>query len=215
MQWYAQDTVASQKDQKQPFDFSVDPSSKNIVDVKNTVWYNMVGNVALLGFANSYSWQESEQHFQKACQWIASEKPALVVLIGHWNGVGLGCLANMDTDDVYNKITTLAGCNNLGSKLKYFEGHEHCNKIMKPGHGFMVGSFGYNGCGNFGLPILDTRNGRAKLNYFPLGDGWKRTSNFDEILGCISAKGYSACTQYADVWLDEAIAVDNTTGLIV
>lgn len=205
MQFYAQDTVASMADAKKPFNFDVDPDSTQLASVDNFVWYNMVGNVAMLGFANSYSWEESEPHFQKACQWIASEQPSLVVMIGHWNSEGLGCASGMDTEEVRPKLMQLEGCNNLGDRLKYFEGHEHCNYVKEKDYGFLVGSFGYNGCGNFGLPILNTRNGRATLHYFPLGDNWQKADNFDEILGCIGAKGYSACTEYAQVWLDQPL----------
>jgi len=210
MQWYAQDTVASEADSKQPFNFDINPDSTDLAAIENFIWYNMVGNVALLGFANAFSWEESLPHFQKACQWIASEQPSLVVMIGHWNSEGLGCASGMDTEEVYPKIMQLDGCSNLGSKLKYFEGHEHCNYVKQEGYGFLVGSFGYNGCGNFGLPILDTRNGRATLNYFPLGDNWQKADNFDEILGCFGAKGYSACTQYAQTWLDQELEITST-----
>jgi hypothetical protein len=213
MQWYALDTVASLADAKQPFNFDVNPDSTQLASIENFIWYNMIGNVALLGFANAFSWEESEPHFQNMCQWVASEKPQLVVMIGHWNSEGLGCASGMDTEEVFPKIMALEGCSNLGDKLKYFVGHEHCNYKIDDGNGFLVGSFGYAGCGNFGLPILDTRNGRATLNYFPLGDNWNKVANYDEILGCIGAKGYSACTQYADVWMDQALddtAVNST-----
>jgi len=207
MQWYAQDTMASETNASQPFDFSIHPSTGKKAAIENFIWYNMVGNVAMLGFSNAYSWKDSLPHFQKACKWIAFEQPALVIIIGHWNGNGMGCPSGMDTNHVYASIKSVEGCDNLGDRLKYFEGHQHCNYEAKKNTGWVLGSFGYDdsSCNQFGLPILDTRNGRVKLNYFDLGDKGTKVSNFDEILGCISAKGYSACEHYATAWLDQPL----------
>merc|ERR1719181_2562942 len=41
IQWYAQDTVASLADPKQPFNFSMNPSTHRVVSIDNTVWYNV------------------------------------------------------------------------------------------------------------------------------------------------------------------------------
>jgi hypothetical protein len=233
MQWYAGDTEGSvqqqqrqQRQQRQqqhlsngslsngslqngsaPFDFRVDPDTKTETAIENTVWYNMVGNVATLGFSNAYSWNASVPHFTKACQWVAREKPALVIMIGHWHGSGMGCPSGMDTDHVFTSIQTLPGCDDLGGRLKYFEGHTHTNQILQKDTGFLLGSFGYNGQGEqLGLPILDTRGGRVKLNYFQLAENGVRSPDFDEILGCFGAKGYSGCMNYSTSWLDQSLA---------
>jgi hypothetical protein len=207
MQWYAQDTYASLKNDSEPFDFSVNPDSQKKTAIENTIWYNMVGNVATLGFSNAFSWDESKSYFEAACQWVEAEQPALVIMIGHWHGSGMGCPTGMDTDHVYDSIQTLPGCDKLGGKLKYFEGHTHTNQILKKDTGFLLGSFGFDGGGNqLGLPILDTRNGMVKLNYFELGNNGQKSENFDEILGCISAKGYSACEHYATSWMNQSLA---------
>merc|ERR1712048_181086 len=93
----------------------------------------------------------------------------------------------------------------MGSRLKFFEGHKHCNQIITENTGFMVGANGMSGCGDFGLPILDTRNGTETLWYFKLGSNYgQRVNNWDEVLSCIESKGFSACTQYADKWMTQS-----------
>ena len=211
MQWYAQDTVAARKDDSRMFDFSVDPDTKQRTAVENTIWYTAVGNVAIIGFSNAYSWEEVLPHFTRACKWIHGVAPALVILIGHWYGSGKGAPSGMGTEDVYDKIQTVHGCDKLGGRLKYFTGHIHRNLILKKDTGFMFGSNGmatkpFKVGQQLGLPILDTRHGRVKLSYFDLGKNGKKVHNFDEILGCISAKGYHACAHYATVWLDQSLA---------
>merc|ERR1712151_129263 len=189
----------------QPFDFSANPDQNEIVDASNTFWYYTMGNVAFIGFANSYSWDIVEPYFKKACQWVNETDPALVVLQGHWNGDNLGCSSHMDTEDVFTKVQSLHGCDALGTRLKYVEGHEHCNRVTKVNTGFLLGSFGFSGCGQFGLPILDTCNGTAKLFYFEIGKDGRRTQHFDEILDCFKTSGYSQCLHFAEEWMNEPL----------
>ena len=133
MQWYAQDTVAAHDSKL--FDFSVDPDSRKKTAVENTIWYTAVGNVAIIGFSNAYSWEEVLPYFTRACDWIKGLSPALVILIGHWHGSeyrapkGMtdvsrdiyrkvqsvyhgqtrGAAKGMFTEDVYSKIQTVPG----------------------------------------------------------------------------------------------------------
>merc|ERR1719517_352655 len=71
----------------------------------------------------------SEPYFQEACKWVKDTNPALVFLQGHWNSQDMGCKAGMDTEDVFTKVQSISGCDTLGTRLKYVEGHDHCNKI--------------------------------------------------------------------------------------
>ena len=219
MQWYAQDTVGA--DGSEMFDFSVDPDvQEQITSVENTIWYTAIGNMAMIGFCNAFSWEAVEPHFRRACEWIDDTAPAVVFLVGHWYGGNWGAPEGMGTEDVYKTIQTLPGCDKLGGKLKYLLGHVHANKILEKDTGFMLGAYGVSGVDKqlfdmfglppddgdqLGLPILDTRNSRVKLSYFELANAGKKADNFDEILGCISAKGYSACEHYATVWLDQPL----------
>lgn len=209
MQWYAQDSYHAAKFPNQMFDFSADPESSQIAAAGNFFWYYSVGNVAFIGFSNAYSWADTEMYFREACSWVESESPGLVVLLGHWNSGGMGCQDGMDDADVYSKVQGLPGCNALGQHLKYIEGHKHCNMNFNPG--FMLGSFGMmdgdSSChGAFGVPILDTRGGRARLMYFELGVNGARTALYDEVLGCLRGSGYDACKHYAQTWMDEPLA---------
>merc|ERR1712146_860934 len=75
IQWYAQDAMSAKSDESQPFDFSANPDDFDIVDISNTFWYYTVGNVAMIGFANSYSWHLSELYFKEACKFVDETKP--------------------------------------------------------------------------------------------------------------------------------------------
>jgi len=210
MQWYAQDTIAAKAQESQPFDFSQSPDENNIVDISNTFWYYTMGNVAFIGFSNAYEWNATEAYFVEACQWVKSTKPALVFLMGHWNGENAGCSGGMSTEDAYTRVQGVAGCDTLGTRIKFVEGHKHCNYVTKPNTGYVLGAFGFadsdTSCdGAFGLPILDTRNDWARLYYFELGLKGERTNNFDAIIDCVTTKGFSECTHYAQLWMEEPL----------
>merc|ERR1712151_972153 len=123
--------MSSKTDASQPFDFSANPHKNDIVDVSNTFTYYTMGNVAYINFANAYVWADLEPYFYEACRWVNDTNPSLIVLQGHWNSQDMGCQNGMDTEDVFVKLQTIHGCDTLGSRLKYVEGHYHCNKIVK------------------------------------------------------------------------------------
>jgi hypothetical protein len=208
MQWYAQDTMAASD--TSPFDFTADPEKNEIVAPRNTFWYYMMGNVAFIGFSNTEAWQEAEAHFKEACQWASTEQPELIVLLGHWNSGGMGCAQGMDTPSAYERVIQLDGCSALRSRIKWVEGHKHCNQILKNNTGFLLGSFGFmegdqHCMGGFAIPILDTTGGRARLYYYELGKLGVRTNNFDIILDCLTANGHAGCKKYAQLWMDEPL----------
>jgi len=203
MQWYAQDTMSSKFDESLLFDQSRTPPQTP--DVSNFFWYYMMGNVAFISFSGEHGWADSEDYFEEACAWADSNNPSLLVLLGHWDADNLGCSSGMATPEIYSKLIQMPGCQRFGSRIKYFEGHNHCNRIVSPNTGFMVGSFGMSGCGDFGLPIMDTRNAQAVLYYFKLGEGGARVSNWDAIMNCIKSNGLSGCTQYAEKWMEQSL----------
>jgi len=208
MQWYAQDAMSAKSNSSHPFDLSVDPASLQVAHHSNFFWYYMMGNVAFVSFTGEASWDASSSYFEEACTWAEAQNPSLLVLLGHWDADNHGCSSGMSTSEVYTKVSALSGCSSMASRIKYFEGHNHCNKITQANTGFMIGAFGMGGCGDFGLPILDTRNDEAKLWYFKLGSNGVRTSNWDEVLGCIKSNGFGACTQYADTWMQQSTSED-------
>jgi len=214
MQWYAQDAMSGKSDASRPFDLSVNPGTMQVAHFSNFFWYNMVGNVAFIGFSGEGGWNQQLPYFQEACNWAEAQDPALLVLLGHWDGDNMGCASGMAASEVYNAVRSLPGCAALAPRLKYFEGHTHCNKVTQDNTGFMVGANGMSGCGDFGLPILDTRGGQATLWYFSLGSGGQRHSNWDEVLTCIRNYGFSACTQYADKWMQQSLTFANSTSSV-
>merc|ERR1712139_444346 len=180
-------------------------------------WYNIVGNVAFIGFSNQADWEYQSNFFQEACDYVQEQNPALLVLLGHWNKQDMGCASGFDTPDAYQKVMGIEGCGSLGDRVKYFEGHRHCNFPVEDNVRFMVGSFGMGngGCGGsdtgdgaFGLPIMDTRGDVAKLYYFELGKYESRTDNFDSLLNCLQDKGLSGCTDQPGVytWMNQPIS---------
>ena len=68
----------------------------------------------------------------------------------------------------------------------------------------MVAGQGMEGCGNYGFPVLDTTKGRVRLYHFEVVSR-NGTDTYDEVLGCVAAKGWRQCTQHAEVWLDQAL----------
>merc|ERR1712232_504363 len=215
MQWYAQDTISAKLNEALPFDFTSNPDDSQVVNPSNTFWYNMVGNVAMIGFSNNYDWASLQPYFQEACEWASFAEPAIVLLLGHWHKPDCGCSEDMPTKEVYRKLLGMPGCSGLN--IKYLEGHKHCNYVAEKDTGFLVGAFGFEDAdvkcaGAFGLPILDTRNGRAKMYYFELGVHGQRSPHFDDIMRCIANQGLSGCTHLAKLWLDEALFSETQLG---
>lgn len=216
MQFWAGDTLASKADESKPFDFGKKADSHEIVDIKNTFWYSKIGNTAVIGFSNAYSWSESETYFKEACSWVGSAKPKLILLVGHWNSENLGCQSGMDDGDVYKRVKSLNGCS--GVTMKYVEGHKHCN--ANTGDGALLGSNGYDdgdhSChGAFGIPIFDTRNNNIKLHYFELWAHEQKTANADAIVTCLESQGLDSCLHYATTWWDQSLDVNTTAAQLV
>lgn len=209
MQWYAQDTMSAKADESSPFDFSRDPANRSVAHHSNFFHYSMIGNTAFISFSGQATWEDYEANFQEACSWASDQDPALAVLMGHWNRDNKGCSDGMATSEVHEKLRSISGCAELGTRLKYFQGHTHCHVVEENNTGFRVGGFGMyaggEGCENFGLPFLDTRGDTARLWWFPMGDDGARNSNWDEVLNCIKSNGLSACTQYAEVWMEQPV----------
>ena len=66
----------------------------------------------------------------------------------------------------------------------------------------MVAGQGMEGCGNYGIPVLDTTEGRIRVWYFDVVnvDG---VDNYDHIINCITTNGWRKCTHLATKWLDQ------------
>merc|ERR1712224_291075 len=176
----------------------------------------MIGNTAFISFSGQATWEDYGPYFKEACSWVKEEDPALIVLMGHWNKDNKGCSDGMATNEVHERLLTLDGCPDyFDTRLKYFMGHTHCHVIEEKNTGFRVGAFGMyagrEGCENFSLPFLDTRGDTARLWWFPMGDNGTRHDHWDEVLNCIKSNGLSACTKYAEPWMEHQLVPQETS----
>lgn len=103
-------------------------------------------------------------------------------------------------------MAALSGCDDFDKRgmLKFVMGHTHCNDPHphgKIGVGFRVAGFGMEGCGNYGLPIVDTTEGRVRFWYFDTSSD----ASYNQTLSCVRQKGWRQCTSLATLWLDQPI----------
>lgn len=213
MQFYGQDVAASVvTDSSTPYDFSVnpdlpEPNAYNLPPPSNFFFYHMIGNVAFIGFSGAQAYSDTVPYLEEACEWAAQPEndPSAILLMGHWDKDGSGCEAEMSVPGLLSELATLPVCAPLIKKIRYFEGHTHCNQIMEPDVGFMVGAMGMGPsvqCSDsFGIPVLDTTDDHFQLYYFPISkhepDGF---DNYEVTLSCIQDNGVSGCYHLAEVW---------------
>jgi hypothetical protein len=208
MQYYGQDVAASTS--SAPYDFSVnpdlpEPNAYNLPPPSNFFFYHMIGNVAFVGFSGAQAYVDTVPYLEEACEWAARPEndPAAILLMGHWDKDGSGCEVEMTVPGLLSELALLPVCAPLIKKFRYFEGHTHCNQIMEPDVGFMVGAMGMGPsikCSDdFGIPVLDTTDDHFKLYYFPISklNGY---DNYDVTLSCFQEHGVSGCYHLADVW---------------
>ena len=168
------------------------------------MFYNKLGNSVFIGFSGAHSFESQVNYFNEACSFASSSNPDVVMLLGHWNSEGDGCPSGMTTPELYSQMLSLPACASVASKIKYFEGHKHCNQVMEPDVGFMVGAVGMSDiatdpCGaDFGFPIVDTTGGTFKVYYFQIQD--RNVDNYEAILNCVKASGVSQCYHLAKLW---------------
>lgn len=215
MQYYPSDakssTLEPQSDESF-IDFSIDPDAKrqwHSFQNKGTNFlvYHKLGNIGFLGFSGGASFEDMRLHFQEACHYFEESKPAVVFLVGHWNTEGDGCQSHMAVPEVRSELLSMPGCTTLGQRLKYLDGHKHCNYVQAHSsepYGFMIGAHGMaDAClPQFGFVFLDSTGGRVKLHYFEvhsLGKG----DRYQKILNCAKSRGgLATCTDLAETWLD-------------
>ena len=100
----------------------------------------------------------------------------------------------MDTPDVYRRLRATPGCKEFGTRLKYQDGHSHCNDIQEKEAGtndpvgFMIGASGMSGCSQYGFEYMDSSNGQLRIFYFEL-DNDKGLHRSDAVLSCIRQFG--------------------------
>merc|ERR1712003_432706 len=120
----------------------------------------------------------------------------------------------------YYEMARIPGCDEFANRrmLKFAMGHTHCNSPHEHDErevvtGFRVAGFGMAGCGNFGIPVLDTTEDSVRLFYFDTSD----LPKYSKAIECIVKQGWRACTHLAEKWLDQPIVpnprwITTTTG---
>ena len=73
-----------------------------------------------------------------ACTWASEAQPAVLLILGHWNLEGDGCDINSTVPSFHTALKKNPLCASVASRMKYFEGHKHCNIVVEPDIGFMV-----------------------------------------------------------------------------
>ena len=209
MQYYAMDTLASKADSVNFIDFSNDPSKggpseakDNLPKQENFQTYFKIGNLGFISYGGLYTYKEQEPFLTEACAWLGNQTDvANAFLVGHWNDGGLGCAPDMDVPNAHKKLKTLPGCQEYGDKLKYYAGHTHCNRVIETGVGFMVAGMGMEGCGNFGVPVVDSTGDTPQILYFPIQDVHNETVDmYNATVQCFLDKGVGGCTDMATNW---------------
>ena len=203
-QYYGQDVVASTS--SSPYDFSVNPSTKNLPPAGNFFTYNQVGNIAFMAFSGAHSYAENKPYFDEACQWAADDSIKLLFLEGHWNSDGDGSTDGA-VPEVYTNLNQIPSCKAIYSKIRYFDGHKHCNMITQKDIGFMVGANGMSdsSCVNeFGIAVIDTTNDNFQINYFLISTAADASvDNYSKIVDCVNEKGgISNCYSLATNWVN-------------
>lgn len=223
MQYYGQDVQASEKvhegSSAAPYDFGVHPEVDQVPlnssvalgcklpSITNFLWYNQIGNVGMIGQSGAYTLKETMPFMTEACLWAEKQEGLeVIVLFGHWDDPGLGALPEMAMPKWYTEMAVLPGCSEFDNRgmLKFVMGHTHCNDPHphgKVGAGFRVAGFGMEGCGNYGVPIIDSTSGRIRFWYFDTSTD----ELYNEVTSCVQQSGWRQCTHLAVLWLDQAL----------
>jgi hypothetical protein len=155
---------------------------------------NIVGNTAFIGYSSTDTWAAQEDMFKDACSQAKDAGSEFLVILNHYNACQMGCTDQMEARSVAAKVQTLDGCSDFGSKVTWFEGHDHRNVPVENGSiwGMDVSAYGMNADYNKGTYyIFSTKDGAYKVYEFQKDDIMACTSVED----CISKKAYSALYQ--------------------
>ena len=167
-----------------------------------------------IGVSNYH--RTSHAQLQAACSYMHTSNVSLVFLLGHWCDVTLGAKEGFSTPELYRKMLQLPGCSSL--VLRYAHGHLHENRVWARADdgeavGYIVGGSGIDDQSReLGFGWMDSRFGREMFAYFrlqrkadPRGKGKVAFDNFEEIVGCIEARGVDDCLSYAEVWRNTSL----------
>mmetsp|Transcript_72608 Transcript_72608/g.151574 ORF Transcript_72608/g.151574 Transcript_72608/m.151574 type:complete len:493 (-) Transcript_72608:163-1641(-) len=224
MQYYGQDSYAAKNltvgSTEAPFDYSINPhrllGCKKAAE-SNFIWYNQIGNLGMIGQNGAFGLDDTRPFLQEACAWAANQEDMdVLVLFGHWDVSGMGAEGDMAMPAFYSEVAAMPGCDKFEAKnmLKFVMGHTHCNDPHphgKVGAGFRVAGFGMDGCGNYGVPLIDTSDNKVRFWYFDTSD----SDRLNEVVACVSREGWKSCTSYATLWLNEDIPAREERSMVV
>lgn len=199
MQYYGQDTQAGMRSSV-PYDFSVARAPHLLPIAENFLVSHQIGDLAFFGYSGAHPWKTLQPYAAEFCRWMENASSVTTALVlGHWNDDNLGC-SDTSVPNVWSHMKSLPGCS---SKLMlYVDGHEHCNKVTEPDHGFMIGANGMGGCGQFGFMILESNDDPVKpvrVDYFEINN--QSHDYWDDVWGCLSTNGYIGCRDsHAQGW---------------
>lgn len=213
-QFYAQDTVAALTSPNGFMHF--ESGGPDVMkqwggfnnDVRNSFFFHTIGDLGFVGYAGAAPLQTLKPHLNEACAYFGSvaPPPRAIFVLGHWNDVSSGCQSGADTPDVRALLDSIDGCRGLGDRLKFIDGHTHCNQIQQRGEheavGFMVGGHGMSGCSQYGFAVVDSTD-EASLRVLYFEERSTSRDAFDAILACVQTSGISGCEHLAAaVWLE-------------
>ena len=239
MQYYAQDAEASLDSATNgtaPFNFSVNPDTgkeaprwwpKWLPDPwdltqrclareshsSNFQSYYAIGDMGVISYSSAYTYDEQSNFLADACDYfVGNDDVNTVMIVGHWSDENDGCAENMHVPGVFDQMRSKIGsCAKLDSAKKFifFQGHDHCNIVIRNSTGFQVAGEGMAGCDdrqNFGITVIDTKSkpGAVRVIYVnvmtPFG-----LDRYDEVTSCFAKEGVVACAdKYGEVWLDSS-----------
>ena len=237
MQFYAQDSLAAlgAPGRGQGFaDLSLDPDNltepvHNHVDNRNAnfLWYYTLGNLGFIGYNGAATREETLPELRKACRsflepdgaaapWARRRRPRFVFLLGHWNHDGDGADPGMDVPAIYRELRQMPGCD-IGDRLKFFDGHAHCNYVQEQGSrepvGFMVGGRGMidETClPQSGFTFIDSATDN-KLRVYHFAEHTIAKSTHRAVYDCVRLNRGNVrnCLQHAALWLETDLHSDD------
>lgn len=216
MQFYGQDVYASTASNV-PYDFSIDPdvdqkfklNAYNMPEAKNFFTYNKIGNIGMVSFSGAHLYSDQRGMFDEACAWLTESNPAVIFLLGHWNTPADGCV-DTTVPMIYKKLQDMSTCSAVKDRMKYFQGHTHCNTVVEKDIGYMVGgngkewsSKGEGICENeFGIPFIDTKDSTFSIHYFPISNTVD-PDLYDNLISCINTEGsIRGCYHLSETWAE-------------
>lgn len=221
MQWYGQDTVRSAQDAVNFRDFSIDPDDERwgtkLANVSNFVWYHQLGNIGFIGVSGAHQLAETDPYIKQACAsflpGVTDLPPDWIYLAGHWplDDVVTGGQLGMGAEALWKKAKDYPGCDT--GRLRFLDGHIHCNKIQKDGMGFMIGGTGMKNSGEcgrnkeeeWGVLYIDTTTQEAVTRrqlvvHFTVAN--TTVDHFDDLTTCFEEQGIQNCLHLGNVWLN-------------